>query len=82
LFLGNACTQFSQPSAWHFASEFGEFLFGSRAGFAVNPIDEESLVWKTRLKLRHGEFLACQGKRNYSSTMKIVIVGAGPIGLE
>jgi len=27
-------------------------------------------------------FLACQRKRTISSTMKIVIVGAGPIGLE
>ena len=28
------------------------------------------------------KFLSLSAKENYSSTMKIVIVGAGPIGLE
>jgi hypothetical protein len=37
-FLLKDAAKFSQPSLRHFASQFGEFLFGCRSGFAVNPI--------------------------------------------
>jgi hypothetical protein len=53
LLLLNDCPQFTEPTLWHFASQFGEFFFGRHARLSVNPVRE-------LLQAVHGFATACK----------------------